>query len=71
MTKMSHRRFRNILTNMQDCFNAMAAAVITEEPMELSSDEQQAFRRMYAMMADMQQMMEQVTEMEKAAADRD
>jgi hypothetical protein len=49
----------------------MAEAVDTEEPMELSSDEQRAFQQMYDMLRDMQEMMEQVTELEDAAAVRE
>lgn len=71
MANMSYCRFQNTVMDMEDCFNAMADAVDTEEPMELSSDEQRAFQRMYDMLSDMVEMMEQVIEMEDAAAVRE
>jgi len=54
--------------DMQDCFNAMDEAVDLNESMDLSSDEQRAFQRMYNLLTEMVSMMEQVTEMEEELA---
>ena len=64
MPNMSYCRFHNTVMDMEDCFNTMYEAVDAEEPMELSDDEQRAFQRMYDMLQDMQEMMDEVTRME-------
>ena len=62
MANMSYCRFQNTLMDMQDCFNIMDEAVDLNEPLGLSADEQRAFQRMYDMMHDMINIMEQATE---------
>ena len=71
MANMSYCRFQNTVMDMEDCFNAMAEALDMEEPMELSSDEQRAFQRMYNLMSDMINMMEEVTQMEENLAEQE
>jgi len=68
MANMSYCRFQNTVMDMQDCFNAMDEAVDLNESMDLSSDEQRAFQRMYNLLTEMVSMMEQVTEMEEELA---
>lgn len=69
MANMSYCRFSNTVQDMEDCFNAMYEAVDQEEPMNLSNDEQRAFQRMYNLMEDMIQIMEEVTQMEEQLAE--
>jgi len=64
MPNMSYCRFHNTAMDMEECFNAMAEAVDAEEPMQLSADEQRAFQRMYDMLHEMQEVMDEVTRME-------
>ena len=68
MPNMSYCRFHNTVQDMQDCFDIMDEAVSSDEPLELSDDEQRAFQRMYDMMQDMMDIMEQVTELEQQPA---
>jgi len=66
---MSYCRFNNTVMDMEDCFNAMAEALDNNEPMQLSADEQRAFQRMYDMLHDMQETMDEVTRMEDELRD--
>ena len=55
MANMSYCRFQNTVMDMQDCFNAMDEAVDLNESMDLSSDEQRAFQRMYNLLTEMEE----------------
>ena len=70
MANMSYCRFQNTVMDMEDCFNAIAEALDMEEPMELSSDEQRAFQRMFNLMEDMMPLMEQAIEAEENFAEQ-
>ena len=64
MPNMSYCRFQNTVQDMEDCFHTMEEALEYGEPMQLSADEQRAFQRMYDMLQDMQNTMDEVTRME-------
>ena len=68
MANMSYCRFQNTVMDMQDCFNAIEEALDNGEPMDLSTDEQRAFQRMFNLMEDMMPLMEQATEAEETFA---
>ena len=69
MANMSYCRFQNTVMDLEDCFNAIDEALGNGEPMELSSDEQRAFQRMFNLMEDMLPLMEQAIEAEENFAE--
>ena len=68
MANMSYCRFQNTVQDLEDCFNAIDEALDNGEPLDLSTDEQRAFQRMFNLMEDMMPLMERVTEIKEEEA---